>query len=76
MTEPQKRVAMTVVVGDQKREITFDELTLSNNLALESLVKLLVDKNVFKVEELQKVMDEIRKQRYADPTGQQQPDKQ
>lgn len=73
MTEPQKRVAMTVVVGDQKREITFDELTLSNNLALEALVKLLVDKKVFKIEELQSVMDEIRKQRYADPPV--QPDK-
>ena len=75
MTEPQKRVAMTVLVGDQKREITFDELTLSNNLALEALVKLLVDKEVFKVEELQKIMDEIRKQRYVDPVSQSKPEK-
>ena len=67
MTQPERRVAMTVIVGDQKREITFDELTLSNNLALEAIVKLLVEKKVFKVEELQKVMDDIRKQRYADP---------
>jgi hypothetical protein len=67
MTEPQKRVALTVLVGDQKREITFDELTLSNNLALEALVKVLVDKNVFKVEELQQVMDLIRKERYTSP---------
>ena len=70
MAEQERRVAMTVVVGDQKREITFDELTLSNNLALEALVKLLVDKNVFKVEELQQVMDDIRKARYADPGAQ------
>ena len=67
MTEPEKRVALTVLVGDQKREITFDELTLSNNLALEALVKLLVDKQVFKVEELQQVMDTIRKERYSSP---------
>jgi hypothetical protein len=67
MTEPEKRVALTVLVGDQKREITFDELTLSNNLALEALVKVLVDKQVFKVEELQQVMDAIRKERYSSP---------
>ena len=67
MTEPEKRVALTVLVGDQKREITFDELTLSNNLALEALVKVLVDKKVFKVEELQQVMDAIRKERYSSP---------
>jgi len=67
MAEQERRVAMTVVVGDQKREITFDELTLSNNLALEALVKILVDKGVFKVEELQAVMDDIRTKRYADP---------
>jgi hypothetical protein len=74
MTEPQKRVALTVLVGDQKREITFDELTLSNNLALEALVKVLVDKKVFKVEELQQVMDLIRKERYT-PQSQQPPEK-
>jgi hypothetical protein len=67
MTEPEKRVALTVLVGDQKREITFDELTLSNNLALEALVKVLVDKQVFKVEELQQVMDKIRQERYNSP---------
>jgi hypothetical protein len=67
MTEPEKRVALTVLVGDQKREITFDELTLSNNLALEALVKVLIDKQVFKVEELQQVMDAIRKERYTPP---------
>ncbi len=70
MADQEKRVAMTVVVGDQKREITFDELTLSNNLALEALVKVLVDKGVFKVEELQQVMDKIRSERYADPNTQ------
>jgi len=74
MTVPEKRVALTVMIGDQKREITFDELTLSNNLALEALVKLLVDKKVFKVEELQQVMDAIRKERYSSPAQQQKND--
>ena len=70
MSENQsKRVALKVVVGDQVREVTFDELTLSNNLGLEALVKVLVDNNVFKPEELQKEMERIRKERYRDPSS-------
>ncbi len=70
MSEDQsKRVALKVVVGDQVREVTFDELTLSNNLGLEALVKVLVDKRVFKPEELQKEMERIRKERYRDPSS-------
>jgi hypothetical protein len=70
MSEDQsKRVALKVVVGDQVREVTFDELTLSNNLGLEALVKVLVDKGVFKPEELQKEMERIRKERYRDPSS-------
>lgn len=68
MTDPGKRVALTVTVGDQKREITFDELTLSNNFALEALVKLLVDKKIIEVKELQQTMNTVRKERYQDPS--------
>ena len=67
--DPSKRVALKVVVGDQVREVTFDELTLSNNLGLEALVKVLVDKSVFKPGELQKEMERIRKERYRDPSS-------
>ena len=68
MTEnPDKKVALKIQIGDQVREVTFDELTLSNNLGLEALVKVLVDKGVFKPEELQSEMDRIRKTRYRDP---------
>ncbi|UCC80861.1 MAG: hypothetical protein JSW64_05745 [Candidatus Zixiibacteriota bacterium] len=68
MTEsPNRRVALKIQIGDQVREVTFDELTLSNNLGLEALVKVLVDKGVFKPEELQSEMDRIRKTRYRDP---------
>lgn len=63
-----KRIAMKMVIGDQVREITFDELTLSNNLGLEALVKVLVDKGVFKPKELQDEMERIRKLRYRDPS--------
>jgi hypothetical protein len=63
-----RRVALKVTVGDQVREVTFDELTLSNNLGLEALVKVLVDKGVFKPDELQKEMNRIRELRYRDPS--------
>ena len=62
-------VAITVSAGDQKRAITFKELTLSNNLALEALVKLLVDKKIIDVNNLQETMNVVRKERYQTPTG-------
>jgi len=68
--DPSRRVALKIQIGDQTRDITFDELTLSNNLGLEALVKVLVDKGVFKPEDLQEEMDRIRKERYRDPEKQ------
>jgi hypothetical protein len=62
-------VALSVTAGNQKRNITFKELTLSNNLALESLVKLLVDKKIIDIKDLQATMDLVRKERYQTPTG-------
>ena len=62
------RIALKIQIGEQVREVTFDELTLSNNLGLEALVKVLVDKGVFKPEDLQSEMDRIRKDRYQDPS--------
>jgi hypothetical protein len=67
MSEEKSRVALTVQVGEQKRDITFDELTLSNNFAIEALVKLLIEKKVFDIKELQDAMNIIRKERYLDP---------
>jgi hypothetical protein len=63
-----KKVALKVSIGGQTHDITFDELTLSNNLGLEALVTLLVEKNIFKPEELQQIMDRIRRDRYRDPS--------
>jgi hypothetical protein len=68
--DPARRVALKIQIGDQTRDVTFDELTLSNNLGLEAMVKVLVDKGVFKPEELQEEMDRIRQERYKDPEQQ------
>ena len=46
--EKDRRVALKIMMGDQEREVTFDELILSNNLAQEALVRLLVEKKIFK----------------------------
>ena len=59
-----RRIALKVSVAGQTHDITFDELTLSNNLGLEALVTLLVEKGIFKPEELQGMMDRIRRDRY------------
>lgn len=67
-------VALTVTFADakgrggQQRPVTFKELTLSNNLALEALVKLLVDTKVIKPSDLQDTMNLIRRERYQTPS--------
>lgn len=68
MTEDKdKRVALRVIMGDKEREVTYEELCLSNNLAQEALVRLLVRKKIFKPEELVKEMDQVKKERYRSP---------
>jgi hypothetical protein len=67
--DPAKRIALKVSIGDKIHDVTFDELTLSNNLGLEALVTLLVEKGVFQPEELQALMERIRQDRYRGPEG-------
>jgi len=63
-----KRVALKVSVGGVTHDVTFDELALSNNLGLEAIVTLLVEKKVFTPEELQNMMEKIRRDRYQGPS--------
>ena len=65
--EKDKRVALRIIVGDKEREVTFDELCLSNNLAQEALVRLLVKKKILKPEELIQEIEQVRKERYRVP---------
>ena len=62
--EKEKRVALKILIGDKEKDVTFEELCLSNNLAQEALVRLLLKKNIFKSDELLKEMEKVRKQRY------------
>lgn len=65
--EKNRRVALRVIIGDKEKEVTFDELCLSNNLAQEALVRLLVKKKIFRPEELVQEIDQVRKERYRSP---------
>lgn len=65
--EKDKRIALKIVMGDKEREVTFEELCLSNNLAQEALVRLLVKKKILTSEELLKEMELVRKERYRSP---------
>jgi hypothetical protein len=62
--EKEKRVALRILIGDKQKDVTYEELCLSNNLAQEALVKLLVRKKIFKAEELLQEMEQVRKERY------------
>jgi hypothetical protein len=62
-----KKVALKMVVDGKERDISFEELVLSNNLAQEALVRLLIDKKLFEPKELMEMMETVRKERYRQP---------
>ena len=62
-----KDIAMHVIVEGKARSVTYQELTLSNNLAQESLVRLLVKKKLIDPRELLEEMEAVRKERYVGP---------
>lgn len=64
MADDDKKVALKMVVGGQERDVTYEELALSNNLAQEALVRLLIDKELITPEDLMKMMETVKKERY------------
>jgi len=63
----EKKVAIKMVINGEVKEISFEELALSNNLAQESLVRLLIEKKVFDPKELLEMMEKVKKERYRRP---------
>ena len=49
------------------KEVSFEELSLSNNLASQALVRLLIKKNLITGEEFLESMQEMQKKHYRDP---------
>jgi hypothetical protein len=63
----EKKVAIKMVINGEVKEISFEELALSNNLAQESLVRLLIEKKLFEPRELLDMMEKVKKERYRRP---------
>ena len=59
-----KNVALKMVIDGKEREITYEELALSNNLAQEALVRVLIEKKLFDPKELIEMMEKVKKERY------------
>jgi len=53
-----KRVALKMVMGDKVRDVTFEELAITNNLAHRALVSLLVRKGIIDPKEF---LEELKK---------------
>jgi hypothetical protein len=60
----EKPPALRLVVDGKEREVSFEELALSNNLAQEALVRLLVEKKVIDPKELLEYMQKVKGERY------------
>ena len=58
------KFALKIVVDGKEKNVTYEELALSNNLAQEALVRLLIEKKLFEPNELLKMLETVRKERY------------
>jgi hypothetical protein len=59
-----KNVALKMIVNGEERDVTFQELALSNNLAQEALVRLLIKKKMIDAKELMEMMELVKNERY------------
>jgi len=67
LEEKEKKVALKIFFEGKWKEISYEELCLSNNLAQEALVTLLVKKKLIEPKELMEMIAKIRKERYKTP---------
>jgi len=63
----ERKYALKMVVNGKEREVSFEELALSNNLAQEALVRLLIEKKVFQPEEMLRMLEKVKDERYRSP---------
>jgi hypothetical protein len=60
----EKNVALKMIINGKEIDVTYEELALSNNLAQEALVRLLIQKKLFEPKELIDMMEIVKKERY------------
>lgn len=58
------RTAIKMIINGEERDISYEELALSNNLAQEALVRVLIEKKLFTPRELMDMMETVKKERY------------
>jgi len=64
----KKNVAMKIQMPDGTvKEVSFEQLALSNNLASQALVRLLIKKGVITSQEFMDSMQEMQKSHYRNP---------
>jgi len=64
----KKPAAMVIQLPDgSERTISFDELTLSNNLAIEAIVRILSKKGILTPEDFVNELEDIEKERNPKP---------
>ena len=63
----EKNVALKMIMNGKEIDISYEELALSNNLAQEALVRLLIQKKLFEPKELIDMMETVKKERYRQP---------
>lgn len=63
----EKNVALKMIMNGKEIDVSFEELALSNNLAQEALVRLLIQKKLFEPKELIDMMETVKKERYRQP---------
>ena len=62
-----KRTALVIRHEGKEREITFEELALSNNLTVEALIRVLIDKGVLNSDELLAELEKVKNERTGQP---------
>ena len=61
--------ALRMVLDGKERKISYEELALSNNLAQEALVRLLVKKKLIEPDDLLKEIHAVKSERYRVEPG-------
>ncbi len=61
------KVALKMMIDGKVRDISYEELALSNNLSQEALVRLLIEKKLIEGKDLLKMMETVKKERYRVP---------
>ena len=66
---PRPPYALRVVINGKERMVSYEELALSNNLAQEALVRLLVRKKLIDPKELLDEINSVKTERYRVEPG-------